>query len=635
MSNSDYTPPAQNEAVGESAAAKQVSAEQVKLLYASLPLSQAVALVNGAVLGLVQSAVVETTYTVIWFLSLILVTVARTYIGVLYARAPPALRDIRRWRACFLAGAIAAGLVWGSTALLLYPHGAVLHEVFLAFVLGGMVAGAVTLLTPVFHVFVLFALLLLSPITIRYFLVGDAVHYAMAAMGAVFLLAMLAIGKRMHETLRRSLRLQFENIGLISALKTSNEALERRVIERTAALQQQDRRKDEFLATLAHELRNPLAPLASSVEILKLRHDDPNTVARVNAVMERQVRHMMHLIDDLMDVSRISRGKIELHRSPVDLASAIDHAVESCRPALAERTLEIKLPDQPVYIDGDRARLAQVFSNLLNNACKFTPACGHVAVRCEREKGDAVVSVKDDGVGIPPEKLDTVFEMFAQLDTAPERMADGLGLGLSLVKQLVELHGGVVAARSEGRGHGAEFIVRLPLSDAPEVEPPVQTSGASAPRRVLVVDDNRDAAESLAQLLILGGHEAQVACNGRDALDRTRAFEPDMIFLDIGMPGLDGYDTCRALRGEWGDAVGIVALTGWGQEADRRKSEEAGFDAHLVKPVTHETLALLLSTQAKKTTTSSAGKNAPTSVGAAFAALTRSRPHDGDRNRFH
>jgi two-component system CheB/CheR fusion protein len=361
-------------------------------------------------------------------------------------------------------------------------------------------------------------------------------------------------------------------------------------------LRKADRRKDEFLATLAHELRNPLAPLRTGLAVMRLAGDQPQTQLAVREMMERQVAQLVRLIDDLLDVSRITRGKVELRRTRVLLGAVIDLAVETTRPMLDGRRLEVDIGAAPVYVDADPTRLAQVFSNLLDNACKFTEPDGVIRVTASVEGGDVVVAVTDDGAGIPPDKLEGVFEMFAQLDTPSHRASGGLGIGLSLVRLLVRLHGGEVRAESEGAGHGAQFVVRLPIALEPaEAQPVTRPPQVIGGRRVLVVDDNRDAAESISMLLALEGCQTEIAYDGAEGIEKARAFKPEVVFLDIGMPRMNGYDACRVLRREpGGKAMTIVALTGWGQEADRHKTRMAGFDDHLVKPVEHAALAKLL-----------------------------------------
>ena len=365
-------------------------------------------------------------------------------------------------------------------------------------------------------------------------------------------------------------------------------------------LSEADRRKNEFLAMLAHELRNPLAPISNAARALRLGIGDGATVRTASEMLERQVGQLSRLVDDLLDVSRISRGKIELRRSRVELAPIVHQAVEALRPAvtLMRHELTVELPDAPIVVDADATRLAQVIGNLVNNAGKFTNAGGHISLVVSRDGAEAVIRVRDDGIGIAAEHLPRVFDMFAQVDTSLERSRDGLGIGLTLVKTLVELHGGSVAAASDGPGRGSEFTVRLPLTDEVRPAEPREPAGpaAHAPaRRVLVVDDNLDGAESLALLLRFAGHQVEVAHDGQLALAVAERFRPDVALLDIGLPGLNGYEVCQRLRREsWGRTMTIVALTGWGQDEDRRRSSEAGFDSHMVKPVDPPALLKLL-----------------------------------------
>jgi PAS domain S-box-containing protein len=364
-------------------------------------------------------------------------------------------------------------------------------------------------------------------------------------------------------------------------------------------LRQSDRRKDEFLAVLAHELRNPLAPLKNSIEIVK-RFDAAAGAAEAIATMERQLSHMVRLIDDLLDVSRITHNRLELRRSVCDLRSIVEQALQTVRP-LAERKqhrLNVVLPEEPVCLDGDPVRLTQVLINLLDNACKYTEPGGSVRVVAQRVGEEAVIRVEDDGHGIDCEALPTVFDMFTRADSALEREQGGLGLGLALVRRMVELHGGSVTAWSAGRGRGSVFTVRLPvlargLTIAASGTAAVENATES--RRILVVDDNRDATETLAALLELSGHQTATAFDGRAALEIADAFRPDVLLLDIGMPELNGYEVARGVRSlPWGREALLIALTGWGQDEDRRRSQEAGFDAHLVKPVDHGQLMRLL-----------------------------------------
>lgn len=367
-------------------------------------------------------------------------------------------------------------------------------------------------------------------------------------------------------------------------------------------LKETDRRKDEFLATLAHELRNPLAPVRNAVQVLRLKGPDEPELRWGRDVIERQVEHLARLIDDLMDISRITRNALELRKQPIELADVISGAVESSRPALEQRghELTVTLPRQPIYLNSDLVRLAQVFLNLLNNAAKYTEPGGHIWLTAEQHGSEVVVRVKDNGVGIPAEKLPHLFEMFFQVDRTMGRSQGGLGIGLSLVRRLVELHGGRVEARSEGVGKGSEFIVRLPVL----VEKPrsLQSQGSSGDgntkataRRILVVDDNRDSADSLSMLLRMTGHQVHTAYDGVDGVEAAERFRPDVVLLDIGMPNLSGEDVCRRIRAEtWGNGMTLIALTGWGQHEDRRRTMEAGFDAHMVKPVDTSALIKLL-----------------------------------------
>jgi PAS domain S-box-containing protein len=364
------------------------------------------------------------------------------------------------------------------------------------------------------------------------------------------------------------------------------------------ALQEQDRRKDEFL--LAHELRNPLAPIRNGLQVMRLT-EDPAQRLRSQEMMDRQLGHMVRLIEDLLDISRISRNKMELRRSRVHLADVIHAAIETARPQLdaAGHHLELTLPAEPVVLDADLTRLAQVFSNLLTNSAKYTEPGGRIRLTAELRDGAIAVAVHDDGIGIPTAALPTLFDMFSQVDRSIERSRGGLGIGLALVKGLVEMHGGTVTAESPGPGHGSTFTVLLPrIAPASERAPATSQSGEAGPaggRRILVVDDNEDSALTMATMLELLGDETRTAHDGLDAIEAASAFRPDVILMDIGMPRLNGYDATRKIREQpWGAAIIIVALTGWGQDGDRARSKAAGCDGHLVKPVSLPDLEHLL-----------------------------------------
>jgi PAS domain S-box-containing protein len=385
----------------------------------------------------------------------------------------------------------------------------------------------------------------------------------------------------------------------------SQDVTERRRLEdglrRLAAdLAEADRRKTEFLAMLAHELRNPLAPISNAAKALRLGGEDRAASRAASEMLERQVGHMARLVDDLLDMSRITRGQIELRREPVELAAIVQHAVEAARVQYRalNHDVTVSLPSEPIYLDADPARLAQVVTNLLNNACKFTDAGGHIGLTVDRDGEQATIRVHDNGIGIASEHLPHVFEMFTQVDTSLERSRGGLGIGLTLVRSLVQLHGGSVSVASRGLGHGTDFEVRLPMLSGAQrspVEPAPVAPVAALRRRILIVDDSEDAAESLALLLAFAGHETRTAHTGAEAVATAEGWHPHVVLLDIGLPGMSGYEACRRMRQQpRGKHMLLVALTGWSQEADRRKSEEAGFDVHMVKPPDYDALMELL-----------------------------------------
>lgn len=389
----------------------------------------------------------------------------------------------------------------------------------------------------------------------------------------------------------------------VAQLKVS----ERRLRQQGEALAEADRRKNEFLAMLAHELRNPLQPIRMAIELMRSPATPPDRRDWSYVVIERQVSQLVRLVDDLLDASRITSGKLSLRKERADLASVVSGAVEAQRPSAEARQqqLSVTVPHEPVWIHGDAMRLTQVLQNIINNAIKFTPQRGHVAVVLAAHDGGARVTIIDDGAGMEPVELARVFDIFYQAHPQPDEAQGGLGIGLALVRQLVELHGGTVEARSEGRGKGSEFTVRMPLASAHEQSVPAAPAAeqvvSPVTRRILVVDDNRDAAESLALMLRLVGNEVDTVYDGEQAVSAVASFRPDVVLMDLGMPRLDGLGAARAIReNPHASEVVLVAITGWGDDSDRRLSREAGFDRHLVKPVVpSELLALLSSLDAR------------------------------------
>lgn len=376
-----------------------------------------------------------------------------------------------------------------------------------------------------------------------------------------------------------------------------NQRLLRESRDAAEALIEADRRKDIFLATLAHELRNPLAPIRNGLHILRMAPEGP-MAAEVRDMMDRQMTHLVRLIDDLLDVSRVSQGKIELRRERLTLQDVAQAAIETARPLIdqSRHHFETDLPEAPVWVEGDLTRLAQITANLLNNAAKYTPEGGRITLSLMREGKDAVVRVSDTGLGIDPDMLPRVFELFTQIDQNMHRAQGGLGIGLALAQRLAVMHGGEIRAESEGRDRGARFDLRLPLAEeASGADRTTYTQASPRPLNVLVVDDNREAARTTGWMLELNGHRIRTVHDGVAALDAAANDRPDAILLDIGMPGMNGYEVCRRLRSQPAlKGTVIIAQTGFGQEGDRKQAFEAGFDHHLTKPVNYDTLKLLL-----------------------------------------
>ncbi len=373
-------------------------------------------------------------------------------------------------------------------------------------------------------------------------------------------------------------------------------------------LQEADRRKDEFLAILAHELRNPLAPIRNALQVLRLAGDNKAAIEQARPVIERQLQQMVRLVDDLMDVSRVARNKVQLRKDRIELARVVRHALETSRPLIEEagQELTVTLPDKPIHVDADESRLAQVFANLLNNSAKYTERGGRIALTVELASGgcqsadEVIVRVKDSGVGIPADQLPFIFEMFAQVDQSLERSQGGLGIGLTLVKRLTEMHGGTVEVHSEGANKGSEFIVHLPVAGEPPAQQPSSAAecanpAVARPCKVLIVDDSEDTAASMRTILHMMGHDARIAHDGAQAVEIAGSYLPDVVLLDISLPKLNGYEVARHIRQQpWGRTMKLVALTGWGHEADKRRSKETGLDYHITKPVEPADLEVLL-----------------------------------------
>jgi signal transduction histidine kinase/ActR/RegA family two-component response regulator len=427
------------------------------------------------------------------------------------------------------------------------------------------------------------------------------------------------LSMRSQEELEREI--EQRTAELMKANKTLQaEVLERQRAEQESlrireALKEADRRKDEFLATLAHELRNPLAPIRNGLQMMRMAANDNAAVEQARNMMDRQLTQLVRLVDDLIDVSRISRGKFDLRKEHVDLAAVVASAVETSRPLIEQmgHQLIVTLPQQPVVLDADLTRLAQVLLNLLSNAAKYTERGGQIWLTAERHDSELLFYVKDTGIGIAADHLPHIFEMFSQLDHSLAKAQGGLGIGLTLVKRLTEMHGGTVEARSNGIGTGSEFVVRLPIVLPVSGPQPAEKDGPAAAvkasLRILIVDDNRDSANSLSLMLQMMGHTTRTAYDGEAAVIAAAEFRPEVILLDIGLPKVTGYEACRRIRQAPGGAeIFIIAQTGWGQEEDRQRSQEVGFDHHLVKPVDPDILMELLAGLSKGVGNNSASR---------------------------
>jgi len=590
-----------------------VHAAETHLLYQNVPTSVAVTVIIAALLAYAHWNLGSRLIVVTWLIYMLLVAVGRSVLWTRYRNAPAPEVENRQWNRAFVIGTALAGAGWGVGAFILSPSGQLMSEILVVFAVGGVMLGGASTLAARPEAFLMFLLPAGLLTSLRLASVGDENHLIMGFLGGVFTAATVATTWRFHHEIAASFTLRFENQDLIESLQTAkndaealNRELELRVRDRTAKLTEADQRKDEFLATLAHELRNPLAPIRFALQALKT--DAPGvTTARAHDVIERQIKQLVRLVDDLLDVSRITANKIQLRREPVDLAQVMAAAVESIAPlaTAAGHRLDLRLPPEPIVINADSARLVQVFANVLHNAVKFTPRGGDITIRADEHSRQAVVRIRDTGIGIAPDVLPRVFDMFQQAQPALERSTGGLGIGLTLARRLVEMHDGGIEISSRGTGQGTEVEIRLPISAAIGPAAVMRERPPVAPTRVLrvlIVEDNVDAGEMLELAVAQLGHTTNLVHDGAAAIAAATQFAPDVIFLDVGLPVMNGYVVAQKLR-EMPQFrhVHIAAVTGWGQDEDRRKAREAGCDSHFTKPLFPATLADLLARIAQAT----------------------------------
>jgi signal transduction histidine kinase/ActR/RegA family two-component response regulator len=585
----------------------QVYAAEVRLLYDNALTGMAATLVIAGILAFVQRHAIPRVTISVWLLSVVLISAARLVLVRRYWRASPDDAGLGPWNAMFVAGAGAAALGWGAGAIVLYPAAPSINEIAVVFAVGGVMLGGASLLAARPEAFLVFLLPTGLLTAVRVASEGDEPHLMMGLLAALFTAATVVTTWRFHRVIESSFMLRFSNDDLIESLQAAKDDaealtrdLELRVRDRTAKLMEEDRRKDEFLATLAHELRNPLAPIRFALETLKVGAP-AETTSRAREVMERQFGQLVRLVDDLLDVSRITANKIRLRREPLDIGRLMSTAVESIMPLALEagHTLDVRLPSAPLAVDGDGARLVQVFANILNNAVKFTPRGGHIRFTAERQSEQAVVRICDTGVGIAPDVLPRVFDMFHQAESALDRSTGGLGIGLALARSLVSMHAGEIDVRSPGTDHGTEVEIRLPITTAATASTVVAEAAPVSGQtlRVLIVEDSLDAAEMMDVAVSRLGHVTRVAHDGAAAVTAAVDFAPHVIFLDIGLPVMNGYAVARTLRGMRGfEQVRIVAVTGWGQDEDRRQARDAGCDSHVTKPLSPDMLENMLAT---------------------------------------
>lgn len=591
---------------GKDGRLRQVHAAETHLLYQNIPTSVAVTVIIAALLAYAHWNIGSRLIVVAWFSYMLLVAVGRSVLWKRYRQAPASDVENRRWHMAFVWGTALAGVGWGVGGIVLSPPGQLMSEILVVFAVGGVMLGGASTLAARPEAFLMFLLPAGMLTSLRLASVGDQSHLIMGFLGAVFTAATVATTWRFHHEIAASFTLRFENHDLIESLQTAkndaealNRELELRVRDRTAKLIEADQRKDEFLATLAHELRNPLAPIRFALQAIKAGAPGLTTT-RAHDVIERQIKQLVRLVDDLLDVSRITANKIQLRRESVDLAQVMSAAVESIAPlaAAAGHHLDVQLPPEPIGINGDSARLVQVFANVLHNAVKFTPRNGDIAIVAGVRAGQAIVRIRDTGIGISPDVLPRVFDMFEQAQPALERSTGGLGIGLTLARRLVEMHEGGIEISSSGVGQGTEVEIRLPIGTVAGPTAVTRERPAVAPARVLrvlIVEDNVDAGEMLELAVAQLGHATTLVHDGAAAITAATQFAPDVIFLDIGLPVMNGYAVAQKLRElPQFRHVHIAAVTGWGQDEDRRKAREAGCDSHFTKPLVPATLADLL-----------------------------------------
>jgi signal transduction histidine kinase len=548
---------------------------------------------------------VPSARSVAWVAGLWVLAAVRLGMVHAYWRAAREPSEAMLWARRFVAGTLLTGVCWGAAAVIFYTPSSPVHQLFLAFVLGGMTAGAAASNSTYTPAFVAYAVPALVPMVVRLSMEGDAVHAAMAFMLSLFGFAVGGIARQGGRTLEQALRLRFANEALVEELteaqrrlELANADLERRVVDRTgeleralAVLHQSDARKTEFIAVLSHELRNPLAAIRSSLYLLDHAPQDRERSARAREIIQRQTGHLARMVEDLLDVTRISRGKIELRPARFDAREVVRRICDDHRATFEQRGVDLRVdaPDS-TRIETDETRFAQVVGNLLHNAAKFTRKGGNVVVGVRAVERQVEISVRDDGLGIAADLLPRLFEPFVQAEGGLARTKGGLGLGLALVKGLVELSGGAVRARSEGVDQGAEFVLTFPLVPALDrsgsAPPTLRASpGRAGGVQVLVIEDNLDAAHSLADVLTLEGHRVHVATSGTSGIAKARELKPAVILCDIGLPDVDGYEIARTIRADEAlRSTRLIAVSGYAQPEDRQRAARAGFDVHIAKP---------------------------------------------------